>query len=222
VRVDTPRGLSFTGNQPFTIEAWVNPDSNGTGGTILSKFSSSRVSPLEQAEYYLEIGPDGMVAFHRAGVAADAMDKAAGKGSDRGFSVQTLRSTSAIPFGRYSHIAVAYDGAEGRIYLNSQLCGVAPLTLCARETITSFLMGARLNGLPREGFFSGTLVEVRVWSVERTQAEIARQMYNLLGGDEDGLAACWQFNEASGSMARDKSKQENDGPFGEAVADQPE
>lgn len=222
VRVDTPRGLSFPGNQPFTIEAWVNPDPDGTGGTILSKFSCSGATPLEEAEYYLEIGPDGTVAFHRAGVAGAAIDQAARKGSNGKFSVQTLRSTSVIPFGRYSHIAVVYDGAEGRIYTNSQLCGVAPLTLCARETITSFLMGARLNGLSREGLFSGTLVEVRIWSVERTQAEIARQMYEPLDGDEDGLAACWQFNEASGSMARDKGRQGNDGAFGEAVTDQPE
>jgi hypothetical protein len=222
VRVDTPKELSFPGNQPFTIEAWVNPDPNGTGGTILSKFSSSGDTPLEQAEYYLEIGPDGTVAFHRPGIVADAMDQAARKGSNGGFSVQTLRSTSIIPFGRYSHVAVVYDGAEGRIYVNSQLCGVSPLTLCDRETITSFLMGARLNGLPREGFFSGTLVEACIWSVERTQAEIARQMYDLLGGDEDGLASCWQFHEASGSMARDKAKRKNDGAFGEAVADQPE
>jgi hypothetical protein len=41
-------------------------------------------------------------------------------------------------------------------------------------------------------------------------------------GDEDRLAACWQFNEASGNMARDQAKYENDGAFGEAVTDQPE
>jgi hypothetical protein len=178
VRVDTPRGLSFPGNQPFTIEAWVNPDPNGTGGTILSKFSCSGAAPLEQAEYYLEIGPDGTVAFHRAGIVANQGDRSARNGASGSSSIQTLRSSSIIPFGRYTHVAVVYDGAEGRIYINGQLCGVAPLTLRSRETITSFLMGARLNGLMREGFFSGTLVEARVWSVERAQAELAAQMYD--------------------------------------------
>jgi N-acetylneuraminic acid mutarotase len=219
VRVDVPRGLSFEGTSPFTIETWVNPDPSGAGGTVLSKYSSTASDPLGEAEYYLEVEPDGTVCFHRVGSMAGV---AAGEVSSGQLAVQSVRSIRPVVFGRYSHVVLVYDGDEGRLYIDGQLAGIAPLTLQARETITSFLIGARLAGLAREGFYTGIVGETRVWSRERLPSELASQMYEVLQGNEDGLVACWQFDEAVGNMARDRTGRDNDGAFGEAITDQPE
>ncbi|MCP4102942.1 MAG: LamG domain-containing protein [Lentisphaerae bacterium] len=47
-------------------------------------------------------------------------------------------------------------------------------------------------------FLTGSIDEVRVWNIARTQEEIQASMNSTLAGNETGLAGYWQFNEGTG------------------------
>ena len=55
--------------------------------------------------------------------------------------------------------------------------------------------------------FMGELDEVRIWRTRRTAEQIRANLYRRLRGDEPGLAALWNFDEAcaEGTTARDAS-----------------
>lgn len=65
-----------------------------------------------------------------------------------------------------------------------------------------------------EGFFNGSIDEVRIWNVARTTEEIHENMHSLLTGDEEGLVGYWRFNEGLGQIANDLSPYENHGQLG--------
>ena len=46
-------------------------------------------------------------------------------------------------------------------------------------------------------FYQGALDEVRIWSVQRSQAQIAANMYNELSGSENNLKAYYNFNQGT-------------------------
>lgn len=54
--------------------------------------------------------------------------------------------------------------------------------------------------------WSGVIDEVRLWSVARTPAEVARDMRVVLRGDEPGLVAYYRLDEGAGSTAEDVAK----------------
>ncbi|MBO1059151.1 MAG: LamG domain-containing protein [Dolichospermum sp. JUN01] len=57
----------------------------------------------------------------------------------------------------------------------------------------------------------GKVAEVRIWGVALTNDEIAVNAKTLLSGNEPGLLAYYPFNEATGTVVRDQSGQENNG-----------
>jgi hypothetical protein len=46
--------------------------------------------------------------------------------------------------------------------------------------------------------FDGTIDELRVWSVDRTQVELESNMHTTLTGLEYGLFGYWTFDECAG------------------------
>lgn len=57
--------------------------------------------------------------------------------------------------------------------------------------------------------YDGQMAEVRVWNDVRTEAEIAANYNKILTSTGDNLVANWQLNEASGSVAIDKTGNHN-------------
>jgi hypothetical protein len=53
------------------------------------------------------------------------------------------------------------------------------------------------------GGFDGVMDEVRIWSIARTPAEVARDMKVVLKGTEQGLVAYYRFSEGSGTFTDD-------------------
>ena len=62
-----------------------------------------------------------------------------------------------------------------------------------------------------EAFFDGTIDEVRIWNVARTEAQIQANMCKKLVGDEEGLVGYWRFDESSGTSCTDSSPNSNIG-----------
>ena len=68
---------------------------------------------------------------------------------------------------------------------------------------SSIFVGADQDYAAVDGFLSGALDEIRIWSIARTPAEIASTMHTRLAGTEPGLEAYWPFDEGSGQSTRD-------------------
>ncbi len=59
--------------------------------------------------------------------------------------------------------------------------------------------------------YTGNIEEVRIWNTERSAQEINDYMYKELNGDEEGLVAYYNFNDAVDSLVTDNSINENNG-----------
>ncbi len=188
--VEVPDGtnlLAFPGTDEFTIEAWVNPSILGATQTVVSKFNQPA-----QREYFLALNGSGQVVFHR-------------QGSD-------FVSGAAVSTGQYTHLAATYDGTRRRIYINGQLDPASDAGSGAGTNRNApFVIGARYWSNSLADFFQGTIDDVRVWQVARSQVQIAEGMNRRLSGYELGLLAYYRFDEAQGGFATDSTVYENVG-----------
>jgi len=102
-----------------------------------------------------------------------------------------------INMNEWQHVAVVYNEASNsmKFYKN----GVA-FTLSSSIGIPSsaqkFAIGSSQQSGPNQ-FFQGKISEVRVWNVERTQAQIQASMNNELTGEETGLVAYYPFKQGN-------------------------
>ncbi|HEX4495858.1 MAG TPA: LamG domain-containing protein [Thermoanaerobaculia bacterium] len=99
----------------------------------------------------------------------------------------------------WTHIAVTYDGANRRHYINGQLVGTHPET----GPLTSSTAELRIGSDPSYTITpSGSIDEVNLWNVARTQAQIQMDMSSPITGPVQGLLAVWSFNgNANDSVA---------------------
>ena len=211
VRVGHHDFLSFTGTTPFTIETWASPTSGSGGGTILGKLMDQGEAVPGQGEYLLEVESDGTVVFRRVAVEkeelievvreAQAVEVIDLEVEER--SVQVIRSDRPLPFGKFSHIAVTYDGAECKLYVDGEPSSSARFGLLGQRTRVPLLIGARPTPEQPTAHFAGILDNTRLWVTARSQDEIQSSMYLTPRGDEDGLVACWRMDDGGGDTVAD-------------------
>jgi hypothetical protein len=91
----------------------------------------------------------------------------------------------------WTHIAVTYDGANRRHYINGALVGThaetGPLTVSTNEV----RIGSDVSYVHTP---SGSIDEVNLWNVARTQAQIQQDLAAPITGPVQGLLAVWSFN----------------------------
>lgn len=105
------------------------------------------------------------------------------------------RSPAPVPLGEGVHLAGTFDGNSVRLYVNGEevarVIRSGSLTRSDQPTV----IGARSSTSPG-GFFAGTLQEVRLWSVARTQEELktwsCRPLSDLA---TPGLVALWGLDD---------------------------
>ena len=145
--------LSFGGAAPFSITAWVR---NQGGGTIMSKFNAGVVGA-----YILSIGGGGTVTFHRE------------------VAPWFFSGSLTLPANEFGHVAVTYDGAVMRIYVNGVPDAEQERGPQNTDTATPVLIGAQLTDGAPSGFFYGVLDEVALFDVALTAEEIGGVMRGL-------------------------------------------
>lgn len=100
-------------------------------------------------------------------------------------------ASTPIPAQTWTHIAVTYDGATIRYYVNGQPDG----TDSSGAGLASNDAPLGIGFDPEGGFhFDGFIDEVRIWDRVRTQAEIQNEMREEISGASSGLVANWRLN----------------------------
>lgn len=190
----------------MTLEAWVNANSlppSGRGG-IAGTWNDIGVP---QKTYALQL-IDSKVLF-----------AVSSNGSSQ---IGLVMSPVALDVGGWHHLAGTYDGASVRLYMDgvpvatptSFVGGIAPFS-------APLYIGRTNTGGSTPDYFNGTVDEVRLWNIARTQSEIVSSMSCRLRGDESGLVGYWPLDEAYGNTAFDRSGRGNDGALGDSAAARP-
>jgi hypothetical protein len=183
-----------------TFEAWVFPTGAGSnprggGGMILNKERSYEIARFQDERL--------MWAFKQSS-------------TDWAYDDPGLK----IPEQRWSHIAVAFDAGAGevRTYLDGNPGRSAKARGAIQPMPAKLRLGARTEG---DQNFAGHMEEVRIWNTARTIAQIQRDMYTRMTGDEEGLVGLWPLNDATGNGAPDRSPSGNDGVLRNATWAEP-
>jgi len=154
-KVTIPDKSIQTGMTELSIEAWVKPSAlPNQQNTIVKKWQWG-VGWGDDA-YELRIENDGKVVF-------TVHDVHTGK---------SVWSTTTIPLNQWTHIAGVWDGTEAKIYINGVLDNTAPAQI---GPIGDCSKPLTIGGPADEynEYFQGIIDEVKIYSIARTDAEIA-------------------------------------------------
>lgn len=119
-----------------------------------------------------------------------------------------LNADARLSTNTWYHLAGVYDGSDMKLYIDGKL----DKSQSQSGTLTTTTNPFTLGGTSSSGrYLDGRMDEVRIWSVARTQAEIAGNMCNTLTGNEDNLLAYYPFDNTYGTVLQDMTSNSNDG-----------
>jgi hypothetical protein len=136
----------------MTLEAWVKPQAGSGRRTILAKLGGRSLS----------------YAVHSATPKGGAGGQARiGRGTSR------VGASDDLPLGKWTHVAVTYDGSTLRLYQNATEVSASEV----RGRIQPSRGPLRIGGkIPGGGWFKGILDEVRVYNRALSQSEVQTDM----------------------------------------------
>jgi len=181
----------------FTMEAWVKPDKFDAYAVVIDLFGGTA------GETGLQISDTGVFNAWFTG------------------SNTNVASTYKLSIGEWSHLAVAFDGANtAKLYANGEL--VATNTSITMTTLSGDInMHIGMNDGTGENHFDGQVDNARVWSVERTEAQIREGMSESFDYNTTGLLAQYNFEDVVGTTVKDNTLTSTNGTLtgGATVAD---
>ncbi|PZF74920.1 LamG-like jellyroll fold domain-containing protein [Taibaiella soli] len=185
--VDLGSNASFNATNIKTMEAWVKFNSFATDQEILSH--SITGNGIELLVY------SNKLAFF-------CMNGSTGAGSNVSIS------TSLLKTGVWYHIAATWDGATKEsmtLYVNGKAYGAANrvdlLNInTANPVITTPAYPFKIGNWSTVGtdrYFNGTIDEVRLWNVTRSQTDLQSNMYTDLTVPQTGLFAYYKLDQGT-------------------------
>lgn len=188
--IDCGNDDAFNLNEELTIELWVRAYTFAENRKILGKIQSN--DPFDNGY---------IVGFENLHIYSEFFNP----------SIQQVPRPGDGPLNpdsAYMHIVTNYSVANGKIknYMNGTLVGETDLfpNTAVVSNDRPFIIGNAPWDLLSFQFY-GDLDEIRVWNKTLTVDEIKSNMHILLNGDEDGLVAYYNFNNASGDNVPDES-----------------
>jgi hypothetical protein len=116
-----------------------------------------------------------------------------------------ILSTSGTNYadGQWHFVAHVIGSSVGgqKLYVDGELKASGTKSSSDFDWQTTLNIGFSQDASPN--YFNGTIDEVRVWSVARSQSEVQHDMTSSLAGNESGLLMYWRFNDGSGTSATD-------------------
>jgi hypothetical protein len=190
----SPNLLSLVSNETFTVEVWFRPFSHGV---IIDERGQAPPGSSYQLSL-MEILGTGEVRARVNGVGTVSL--------------------GTVQFGRWHYAALRYDKPALSLvgFLNGTNSLVATGDRSApwesgHQWYLGFGLGDSIN-LGSGAYFRGELDEIRIWSLARTDQDLAISRYRSLKGDENGLLAYWKLDDpAGGNTVVDASGHGNHG-----------
>lgn len=171
----------------FTIETWFK--SNGGSGPILA--FTDTIPNYSETYLTLELLPDGSLNAHYRVPAA----------TSGGTSV--LSNVAGLNDNRWRHTALRRVDGSLWLYIDGVLASAEAIAASAIADTSVYVLIGKNNST--NAYFSGQLDEIRIWHTARTALQISDFYDTILEGDETGLAAYWNCNEAEGLYLFDKT-----------------
>ena len=111
------------------------------------------------------------------------------------------------------HVAWVKAGNVSRFYRNGVL-------FAQRPAPTQFYLDPAGFSIGRVGksAWRGSLEQVKIWNTARTDTEVAQDRFRGIQGTEPGLGGAWNFDEGTGRIAADASRNRNQGVLTGTVA----
>ena len=117
-------------------------------------------------------------------------------------------AVAGLPTKEWVHIAVVYDaGTHERIYYRDGVKVYSDENATYALNLTSGCYIGKSYDNTR--WLPGDISEVRIWNIQRTGEEIAKNPYEV-DPHASGLVAYWKFNEGTGSAIKDHTGNGND------------
>jgi hypothetical protein len=185
--LNVPDQASLSGMAQLTIEAWFKCNPNGGATQALISKSKSIGGVGGQRSYAMQVSAIGQINFFLYNSAN-----------------QTLTFTSASPTsladGSWHHAAARVGNGTWAIFVDGTQSNAGSLTLAVNSSTLPLRLGSSLSsdGVTPNNFLNGSIEEVRIWNVARTQSEIQSTMNVGVNGVEPGLVGYWRFDEGSG------------------------
>ncbi len=203
VPAHAPAPAALDGFQSFTLEAWVKKGGVATLTTIVSKGA-----------------PPGSRTFHLGGEGTSASGWFPRLALNYPTAYGQFSGTTAIPFGGWHHVAATRDINTAQVRL--LVDGVLTNTFSYPQPLNSQPGNIIEIGGQAAGFhLDGSIDEVRIWNVARTDAQILQSMAQVLIGNEPGLVGYWRFDEGGGQTVHNLASSTGsaaDGVIGSSVA----
>ena len=201
-------GLDFDGTDDY-VNCGNDPSLNITGAVTVEAwiYITQTISQYKRfvekdwaTSYFLgsRFGTDG-VAF--------SMDP-------NGNTSNVLETGDILSQFNWTHVAGTWDGSTLKIYVNGVEEASMPWSNTVDGSNNDVLIGKYYGGSSQN--FDGSIDEVRIWSVARTEQEIRDNMYKELENPASipNLVAYYQFNEGSGQTSADLSANSNTAVLG--------
>jgi hypothetical protein len=173
--VRVPTNALINPTTAFTYEAWFKANTNvGINRAIISKGITTNYS----ASILLEASTGKIVGEFYTGA-----------------SLKTLKSLIGYNDNAWHHVAYTYDGANIKLYIDGTLEGTLAATGAVSTVTQDFTIGKYSNSNAYN--FWGSIDEVRVWNIARTQLQINNTLYTQLVGNDTNLQAYYSFNDGT-------------------------
>jgi hypothetical protein len=142
--------LDINGDQ-LSIAAWINGEDWPAANHVVRKIADTGTGAI----YMIRVQPDTVRVY---------LNTSAGE--------TTIQGTNVLPTNEWVHIALIYDGAEARIYVNGQLDVSSNVSGEVSESNNELRIG---RGEPA-GYFVGMIDDVRLYNHALTESELLSVM----------------------------------------------
>ena len=177
---------ALDGHSEFTLEFWVKLSDVQRQQGLVSKMNS--VSGTFTDDAYGVWVQNGNVVYEVYGPSSGVLVPAAVLAPDR-----------------WTHIGLVKDAANLTLFVDGAVASTTPFSGPVYSVAADLLFGCqRWQGSPGL-FLGGSMDEVRLWSMARSQSEIGAARGSYLAPSTPGLVGMWHMDEATGQIVADSS-----------------
>lgn len=179
--IEIPHSSSLNPTGGFTFEAWVAVTDSGSCSSIAGKKWTET--------WWIGVCGTTLRSYLRG--------------------TSSSRNGGTVPAGKWTHIAVTWDGANRRHYINGELIS----TFAEATPPTTNSSPVNIASDPAWRYTpSGAIDEVRLWNVARTTQQIRDAINEPILSDTAGLVATWGLNANANDVTGDHNGSGVGGP----------